>query len=220
MSAASVSPPPFPKMSLSVWHVGHTKWLMFSISPSGGTFSFSIHPDGAAGVGQRHGLRRRDEHRAGDGHALAQAERHVARARRQIDDQVVDVFHATSRKNCWMTPCSIGPRQMTGGVVLREERHRHELDPVLLRRDDPLAVGRQLGLDAEHDRHVRAVDVAVDHRDARARLAQGDRQVHRHGRLAHAPFARADRDDVPHAGNRLLVEVRTRRTGPDLGRHL
>ncbi len=41
MSFASASPPPLPKMSLSVRHVGQMKWLMFSISPSGGTFSFS-----------------------------------------------------------------------------------------------------------------------------------------------------------------------------------
>ena len=40
MSFASVSPPPLPKMSLSVRQVGQMKWLMFSMSPSGGTFSY------------------------------------------------------------------------------------------------------------------------------------------------------------------------------------
>src|ERR687891_271179 len=48
-------------------------------------------------------------------------------------------------------------------VVAGEERHRDDLHPVLFRRNDLLAVGGELGLDAEHDRHVRAVDVAVDH---------------------------------------------------------
>ena len=57
-------------------------------------------------------------------------------------------------------------------IVAGQEAHRHDLDAVLLGRHDLLAVGRQLGLQAEHDRHVRAVDVAVDHRDAAAALAQ------------------------------------------------
>ena len=61
----------------------------------------------------------------------------------------------------------------------------------------------ELRLHAEHDRHVRAVDVAVDHADAAAALRERDRQVHRHRRLADAALAGADRDDVLHARQRL-----------------
>ena len=39
-SSASRSPPPRPKMSLSWRHDGHTKYDMFSMSPSTGMFSF------------------------------------------------------------------------------------------------------------------------------------------------------------------------------------
>ena len=38
--SAMLSPPPWPKMSASWLQLGHTKWLMFSITPSVGMLSF------------------------------------------------------------------------------------------------------------------------------------------------------------------------------------
>jgi hypothetical protein len=104
-------------------------------------------------------------------------------------------------------------------VVAGQERHRDELDSVLFRRNDLLAVGGELGLQAQHDRHVRAVDVAVDHRDAAAALAERDGEVHRHGRLADAALAGADGDDVLDAGHWSLAGIGPERR-PDLRRHL
>ena len=92
-------------------------------------------------------------------------------------------------------------------IVVREESHRDDLQAVLLGRHDLLAVGDELRLHAEHDRHVGAVDVAVDDADATAALGQRNGQIHRHGRLADAALAGADRDDVLHARQRLTCAV-------------
>src|SRR5262249_27925078 len=87
-------------------------------------------------------------------------------------------------------------------IVLREETHRDDLQAVFLGRHDLLSVGRELRLHPEHDRHVRAVDVAVDDADAAAAFRERDREVHGHRRLADAALAGADRDHVLHARQR------------------
>ena len=50
-----------------------------------------VHRDRATAVGERHLLRRRDDNGAGDRHGLAEAQRDVAGAGRQVDDEVVEV---------------------------------------------------------------------------------------------------------------------------------
>ena len=178
-----------------------------------------IHADGAPGVGERHGLRRGDDDRARDRHRLAQTQRDVARAGRHVDDQVVDILPAHLAEELLDDAVQHRAAPDHRRVVSGQKPHRHELDAVLLRRNDLLAVGRELGLQAEHDRDVRAVDVAVDHRDPAAALAERDRQVDRDGRLADAALAGADRDDVLHAGHGRLARVRRQRRA-DLRRHL
>ena len=105
------------------------------------------------------------------------------------------------------------------GIVVGEKCHRHELQAVLLRGNNLLSVRAELRVDAEHDRDVGAVDVAVDHRHAAPHLAQRDRQVHRHRGLANASLTGADGDDVLHARNRRLSQIR-RRGRSHLRRHL
>ena len=63
------------------------------------------------------------------------------------------------------------------------------------------------------------VDVAVDHRDPAAALAERDREVDRDGRLSHTTLAGAHRDDVLHAGHGRLARFRRERRS-DLRRHL
>jgi hypothetical protein len=72
------------------------------------------------------------------------------------------------------------------GFLLREEPHRHDLDAVLLGRPDLLADGFELRLQAEHDRHVRAVDVTVEDADASAVFRQRHGKIDRDRRLADA----------------------------------
>ncbi len=102
--------------------------------------------------------------------------------------------------------------------VLREKAHRNKLDAVFLGRPDHLAVHLQLRLQAEHVRHIRPVDVAVEHADAGAQFREGHGQVHRHRGLADTTLAGADRDHVLHTGQRRLAVFRGRRR-PHRKRH-
>ena len=128
-------------------------------------------------------------------------------------------FHATSRKNCWIAPCSIGPRQMTGvsscvknpmETIWRPYRSAGTifLPSVSSCARRPTMIG-----------HVRAVHVAVEQRDPAAPRRQRDGEIDRHGRLPHAAFARADRDDVLHTLDGRAAQFRAR-IGADARRHL
>jgi hypothetical protein len=66
ISRASVSPPPLPKMSLSVRHVGQTEMAHVLDEPHRGTLSFRTSSR-RRGVAIDTGLRRRDEHGAATG---------------------------------------------------------------------------------------------------------------------------------------------------------
>ena len=170
-----------------------------------------IHAHGAPRIGHGNGLRGRHEHAAGHRHTLAQAERDVARARRHVDDQVVDGRPADLPEELLDHAVQHRPAPNHRRIVVGQKRHRYELDAVLLRGNDLLAVGRQLCADAEHDRHVRAVDVAIDHRHPPAGLAERYREIDRHGRLADATLAGAHGDDVLHALDRRPPHLRRRR---------
>ena len=134
---------------------------------------------------------------------LAQAQRDVAGSRRHVDHEVVEVHPPHFAEKLLQRAVQHRSAPDDRRIVAREETHRDHLKAVLLRRDDLLAVGDELRLDAQHDRHVRPVDVGVDHADLAARLRQRNREVHGDGRLADAAFAGADRDDVLHARQRL-----------------
>ena len=109
-----------------------------------------------------------------------------------------------------MTPCSIGPRQITGESSVVRNAIDTSWMPYCSAGTIFLPSVASCVLHAEHDRHVRAVDVAVDHRDAPAGLAQGDGEIDGHGRLADAALAGADGDDVLHALDRRLPHLRRR----------
>ena len=102
-----------------------------------------IHPHGAAAVGQRHLLRRRDDDRADDRHGLAQAERDVAGARRHVDDQVVEIVPGDIAEELLDRAVQHRPAPDDRRIVVGQKPHRDHLDAVLLRRHDLLAVGRR-----------------------------------------------------------------------------
>jgi hypothetical protein len=77
-----------------------------------------------------------------------------------------------------------------------------DLHAVFLCGNDLLAVGRQLRVDAEHQRDIRTVDVAVEEPDAAPALRQRQCQVHSDRGLADAALSGADGDDVLDARQR------------------
>ena len=75
----------------------------------------------------------------------------------------------------------------------------------------------RLPVDAEQDPQARPVDVRIEETYPGAAVLERHRNVHAYGRLADAPLAARDRDDVPYTGYRgLVVErfVRARRSHP------
>ena len=86
---------------------------------------------------------------------------------------------------------------MAGDSVVEQEPHRHQLEIVLLDRDDLVFFRRRRALTrAEHERNARAIDVAIAQADARAGLLECDGEIRGHGRFADAAFAAGDRDHV------------------------
>ena len=178
-----------------------------------------IHPYRPTRVGQRHLLRRRHHDRPGQRHRLAQAERHVAGAGRHVHHEVIKVAPLHFAEELLNDSMQHRTTPDDRRLILRQEAHRHDTDAVLFRRNDFLAVGGQLRLNAEHDRDVGAVNVAVDHPHSPSVGRQRDREVDRHRGLANPAFARSNGDDVLDAGK--WCATRRRRHGrADIGRHL
>ena len=105
-----------------------------------------------------------------------------------------------STRNCSSALCNIGPRQITGcssGTKKPIDRHR---TPWTTGGTRSVVDGHRSHRDPEHLRHGEAVDIGVEQPDLVAPGRQGDGQVHRHRRLAHAALARRDTD---HPGARI-----------------
>ena len=162
------------------------------------------HRQPLAGVDQRHVLRRRDDHRAGERDALRQRQLRVAGARRQVDDQVVERAPFDVAEELLERLHHHRPAPDHRRVGLHDEAERHQLHAVLLQRQDAVADHPRLG-DAEHHRHRGAVDVGVEQADAMAELRQRQREVGGDGRLADAALAAGDRHHVADLGDQVGI---------------
>ena len=92
------------------------------------------HLDALAGIGQRDGLRRGHDHGAAHRHALRQGELDVARARRHVHDEVVELPPARLREQLVQGGCHHGPSPGHGLALIDEEADRHGLHAVRLER--------------------------------------------------------------------------------------
>jgi hypothetical protein len=164
-----------------------------------------VHTHRAEAVGEWHLLRRGHDNRADHWNRLAQAERNVTRARRHVDDQVIEIPPCHFAEELLYRAMQHRTTPDDGRVIGGQKTHRHDLKAVLLCRHDLFAVGRKLRRrQTEHDGNVWTVDVSVEDADAAAALGKRERKVHGYGRFADAPLARAHRDDV--------LDARQRRT--------
>ena len=115
-----------------------------------------------------------------------------------VHDQVVELAPVDVLDELLQKLVDHRPAPDHGAAALDEEPDRDDAHAVMQGRDDLVA-----GLDgrgalgyAHHLRNRRAVDVGVQDADRRAQARQRGRQVGADRRLAHAPLARGDGDDV------------------------
>ena len=143
------------------------------------------------------------------GQQLGERHRHVAGARRQVDEQVVQLAPLDVLEELGEGLVEHRPAPDDGGVLVEEEADRHDLDAVglggtILR---SAVDGRALGAEAEHARDGVAPHVRVEHADALALAGQRGGEVGGDGRLADAALAGADADDVLDGGERAVGQA-------------
>ena len=158
------------------------------------------HLNAALHVEERHVLRRRDDHAAGERDRLHQRELRVTRAGGQVEDQVVELTPLHLEEELTQEAGDHRAAPDHGGVLFEEVPDRHRLQAVALDRKNGLLVGRlgTLSFEPDHLRDRGTVDVGVEQADPRAGAREFDREVDRDRRLPDAPLAARHRDDVLH----------------------
>ena len=140
---------------------------------------------------------------------------HVTRARGHVDDQVVEVAPVGLAQQLLQRLHHQRTTPDHRLVHVDEKADGADLHAVVLHGLHGLAVGRvRPAMDAEHDGLRRAVDVGVKHADGGALGGQRQRQVGRHGALAHTALAGSHGDDVAHLRQQLHAALH--RVGDDL----
>ena len=190
---------------------------MFSIHPQDRDLELAEHRHGPDRVEQGDLLRRADDHGPGQRQALGQGQGTSPVPGREVDDEVVELAPFDLVEELLHDPVEHGPPHDHGTLGLEQEAHRHQLEAVGLDRHDPLAHRHRPPLGADQVGDRRPVDVGVHQADLRAvgLQAVGDRGGH--GRLADAPFARANGDDVLDARD---VPLLGNPLAPDVGSHV
>ena len=162
------------------------------------------HRERLRDVGQRDLLRRRHEHRARDRHRLGQRQLRVGGARRQVDDEVVEVAPVDVAQELLDRAADERPAPDDRLALGDEELDRDDLDAVALQRPDLVALGR-LRLARRRPSIIGMfgpVMSASRRPDGRAGLGQRDGEVDADRALADAALARRDGDDVLDARER------------------
>ncbi len=138
-----------------------------------------------------------------------QRELDVARARRHVDDQVVERAPARVGEHLGERLRDHRAAPGHGLVGIDQEADRHDRQTVAAGRIERLAVGRRRprALQAHHARQARAVDVGVEQPDPGALGREGECQIRGDRRLADATLAGGDRDDVRDLGQRPLPRI-------------
>ena len=127
---AHALPPPAPKICSSWPQFEHTWVAMFSTMPSTGTSTFWNIFKRLARIQQGDVLRRGDDHRAGHRHLLRQGQLDVAGARRQVDDQVVQLVPAGVVEQLRQRLGDHRPAPDHRRLLLHQQADRHDLQAV------------------------------------------------------------------------------------------
>ena len=162
---------------------------------------FVKHINGFSRINQGDVLWRGNHDSAGDGDFLRQGKLDVAGAGRQIDKQVVHVVPLALEQQLLQGLRHHRAAPHDGLVGIDQKADGHDLDAVCVAHGDKVLVllCRLLLGNAEHGGLAGAVQIRVQHADARAHGGHGGGQIGGGGGFAHAAFARSHGNDVFHA---------------------
>nr|DAW15492.1 MAG TPA: hypothetical protein [Caudoviricetes sp.] len=161
-----------------------------------------------AGVGESDFLRGGDNDRAGDTEGLHERQMDVARARRHIDEEIVELAPVGVADELAQGVACHGAAPEHGLVGVDHEAYRQNLDSMALGGNYEVAavdlVDKQLGfLKPEHFRNRRAEDVGVEQTDTVAFAGESNGEVAGYGRFPDASLAARYADDIFHTGQRI-----------------
>ena len=157
------------------------------------------HGDAPLHILQRHALRSGHDQGAGQGYGLAQGKRHIARAGRQINQQIVECPPLYLVQKLLQRPRQERPPPDHRRVLAGDETNRHEAYPGLVHRAHrALGLGCGLLPNTHHQGNARAVDVRVEKADARPLRRQTHGQVDTYSRFSHAPLSAGNGDGMAH----------------------
>src|SRR5216683_5551445 len=146
----------------------------------------------------------RNHNRPSQRHRLHQRDHHIARPRRQIHNQKIQLppLHLLQKlPNNLVQHRSAHHHRL---IARRDQPHRNELHPMRQNRLNPvLAHNIRLPRNPHHHRHIRPIDIRIDQPDPIPQLPQRHRQIHRNGRLANPTLTTPNRHHMRHSRQRL-----------------
>ena len=142
----------------------------------------------------RSGLRSRHDDDLRARQQLAERDRDVARARRHVDDEQVELAPVHVGEELLERAVQHRAAPHHRRVVVEEEADRHQLQILRHGRHDHPVDEHRLLRDPEHVRDRVSVDVRVENADLPAELRERRREVDRQRRLADAALAARDRE--------------------------
>lgn len=155
-------------------------------------------------IDQGNVLRRRHDDRTRDRHGLRKSELNVARPRRHVDDEVIEVVPVRLIKELLQSARGQRTAPNHRFVFGNHEADRIDFQTVARQRFHHLAVGAHgLSVRTEHRRLRGTVNVGVEHAHARPFKRKRQREVRGNRRLADAALAGTHRNDVLHVRKRL-----------------
>ena len=159
------------------------------------------HVDALLHVGEGHVLGRRHDDGPRDRNVLHQADVDVARARRHVDQQEVQLTPRDLQDHLLQRIAGHRPAPDQRLAPVGEIADGHPFDAVFLDWDDPLLVPilvrlRRQPFRAGHRRNGRAVYIRIGQADLVAQAREGHGQVDGDRGFAHAALAGRDADDM------------------------
>ena len=171
------------------------------------------HGNTLLAVGESHLLRSRHDDRTCHRAVLRERELDVARSRRKVHKEVVELApaHVVDEVLDHLRNHRSAPDGRLVGI--RKHAHRDDADaPLRFDWCNRIVFKNFRSLvDAEHETHTRAVNVSIENTHASARKAERHSEVRRHGRFADTALATSHSNHMRHFANvRILRSLSSR----------